>query len=63
MHHSIRQIPRSPEIRTKFLADHTVRCYEDDLTQFEGYLIEISGEGRGPDVWPTPVGSEGSRPG
>jgi integrase/recombinase XerC len=27
---------------------HTVRCYEDDLTQFESYLVEVSGEGADP---------------
>jgi integrase/recombinase XerC len=27
---------------------HTVRCYEDDLVQFEQYLIEVSGEAADP---------------
>ncbi len=27
---------------------HTVRCYEDDLVQFERYLVEVSGEGADP---------------
>jgi integrase/recombinase XerC len=27
---------------------HTTRCYEDDLTQFESYLIEAEGEGANP---------------
>src|SRR3954464_10120283 len=27
---------------------HTVRCYEDDLVQFEGYLIESIGEAADP---------------
>jgi integrase/recombinase XerC len=27
---------------------HTIRCYEDDLVQFEDYLVESSGEGADP---------------
>ena len=27
---------------------HTVRCYEDDLVQFEGYLVEAQGAGADP---------------
>jgi integrase/recombinase XerC len=29
---------------------HTVRCYEDDLVQFEQYLVEVSGEGADPTL-------------
>ena len=41
---------------------HTVRCYEDDLVQFEGYLIEAMGEGADP-TRPTRGGSGRTRPG
>jgi integrase/recombinase XerC len=27
---------------------HTIRCYEDDLVQFEQYLVDVSGEGANP---------------
>lgn len=32
----------------KNASPHTVRCYEDDLQQFEGYLVESLGDGADP---------------
>ena len=47
MHPSIRRFLDHLEAERNS-SPHTVRCYEDDLVQFEHYLVEASGEGADP---------------
>ena len=47
MHPSVQQFLKHLEAERNS-SPHTLRCYEDDLVQFEAYLVEVSGEGADP---------------
>jgi len=49
MHPSVRKFLKHLEAERNS-SPHTVRCYEDDLVQFEQYLVEVSGEGADPTL-------------